>query len=371
MPHLDPFTVPEFHLPFENSKDPGADRANAEATAWAVDRGLIEAEASEQFAGIGFGHLAARVDRGAPYGRLLLLAQWMAWSFVLDDQHDLLIRSGRVGDWQPLSAAMARHVSGAPADPAPADPAPADPAPAKAADPAPAKAAGDPARANPLVASFAELCDRILAGMSPLIQARYRRHVPRMLRSLDEEAANRRPGHRPAVEEYVLTRRHSSQLLPMMDMVEADQGVEVPDGADAAPELRELLWSAVDVISWGNDVFSLPKEYSCGDTNNLVALLADWHGLGLPDAVRAVEGRIRDRVEEFLAVSRALPTALDALGVTDPAARTAVRRRVRCYEEWMIGTDLWQRHDCTRYRDERFAAGLEAAYTRPDLVSVA
>lgn len=348
MPHLDPFTVPEFHLPFENSKDPAGDRANAEATAWAVERGLIETAASEQFAGIGFGHLAARVSRGAPYERLLLLSQWMAWSFVLDDQHDLLIRADRVEAWQPLSDAIARHARGEDRTDAP-----------------------EPARDNPLVASFAELCDSILAGMSPLLRDRYRRHVPRMLRSLDEEAANRRPGHRPAVEDYIQTRRHSSQLLPMMDMVEADRGIEVPEDAHRSPALRELLFGAIDVISWGNDVFSLPKEYSCGDTNNLAALLAAWDGLTLPEAVRAVEQRIHDRVEEFRAAARDLPRTMDALGLTDPAARTAVEQRVRGYEDWMIGADLWQRHDCTRYRDERFAAGLEAAYTRPDLVSVA
>ncbi|MFV2121204.1 terpene synthase family protein [Streptomyces sp. Act-28] len=347
MPHLDPFTVPEFHLPFEGSTEPGGGHANAEATAWAVERGLIEAEAAEEFAGIGFGHLAARVARGASEGELTLLAQWMAWSFVLDDQHDLLIRSDRLGDWQPLSDALTRHVGDVPAD------------------------VPESVRDNPLVSSFAELCDRILAGMSPLLQDRYRRHVPRMLRSLDEEAANRRPGHRPAVEDYVLTRRHSSQLLPMMDMVEAAQGIEIPLEVDASPALQELAWSAIDVISWGNDVFSLPKEYSCGDTNNLAALLAEWHGLTPLEAVEAVEKRIRARVEDFLAIARGLPRALDALGVTDPAVRTAVERRVRGHEDWMIGADLRQRHDCTRYRDERFAAGLEAAYTRPDLVSVA
>ncbi|WP_228979263.1 terpene synthase family protein [Streptomyces sp. DH12] len=346
MPHLDSFTIPEFHLPFENSKDPAADRANAEATAWAVERGLIEG-AAEQFAGIGFGHLTARVDRGAPYERIVLLSAWMAWSFVLDDQHDLLIREGRLDGWQPVSDAITRHVTG--------------------------ERSGRPGAAPPsaLVDTFVELCDRILAGMPPSIQDRYRLHVPRMLRSLDEEAANRRPGHRPTVEEYVLTRRHSSQLLPMMDMVEADQGIEVPSGVRRSPAFQELAWSAIDVISWGNDVFSLPKEYSCGDTNNLAALLAAWHGLTLTDAVRAVEERVHARVEDFLAAARRLPAALDRLGVRDTAARTAVDRCVRSYEDWMIGADLWQRYDCTRYRDERFAAGLEAAYTRPDLLSAA
>ncbi|WP_149179747.1 terpene synthase family protein [Streptomyces sp. TRM49041] len=345
MPHLDPFTIPEFHLPFDDFKDPSADRANAEATAWAVDRGLIDA-AAEQFAGIGFGHLAARVSRGASYQDIVLLAEWMAWSFVLDDQHDLLIRSGRLDGWRPVSEAITRYVTDGRTD----------------------KTA---ACRNLLVDGFVELCDRILAGMPPGTGDRYRAHVPRMLRSLDEEAANRRPGRLPAIDDYVLTRRHSSQLLPMMDMVEAALGIDVPAEVHASPAFQELTWSAIDVISWGNDVFSLPKEYSCGDTNNLAALIAAWHGWSLPKAVEAVEERIHARVDDFMAGVRGLPRVLDALGVTDPAARTAAARSVRCYEDWMIGADLWQRYDCTRYRDERFAAGLEAAYTRPDLVSAA
>ncbi|MCH0543091.1 lyase [Streptomyces sp. MUM 203J] len=344
MPQLDSFIIPEFHLPFENCKDPGAERANAEATAWSVERGLID-EATEEFAGIGFGHLAARVSNGASYDDLVLLAQWMAWSFVLDDQHDLLIRDDDVDDWRPVAAAITGYVADGRADRIP-------------------KAAR-----NPLVDSFVELCDRILDRMPPGIQGRYRVHVPLMLRSLDEEAANRRPGYLPPVGDYILTRRHSSQLLPMMDMVEAALGIDVPPPVHASPAVQELAWSAIDVISWGNDVFSLPKEYSCGDTNNLAALLAAWQGWALPQAVRAVEERIEARVEDFLAGARALPAVLDALGVADPTARKAAELRVRAYEDWMVGSDLWQRYDCTRYRDERFAAGLEAAYTRPGLVT--
>ncbi|WP_432135314.1 MULTISPECIES: terpene synthase family protein [unclassified Streptomyces] len=346
MPHLDSFTIPEFYLPFENAKDPCADRANDEATSWAVQRGLIE-EATEEFAGIGFGHLAARVGAGASYDDIVLLSQWMAWSFVLDDQHDLLIRSGRVDTWRPVTDAITGYLAHGRTDLLPRS-----------------------AR-SPLVGSFVELCDRILAGMPADGRARYRAHVPLMLASLDQEARNRRPGYRPPVADYILTRRHSSQLLPMMDMVEASLGIDVPAVVHDSPAVQELAWSAIDVISWGNDVFSLPKEYSCGDTNNLVALLASWRGWPLPEAVRAVEDRIRHRVEDFLTTARALPAHLDALGVTDPRQRAAVRRRVRAYEDWMIGSDLWQRHDCTRYRDERFAAGLEAAYTRPDLVPAA
>ncbi|MFI2433572.1 terpene synthase family protein [Streptomyces sp. NPDC018693] len=311
-----------------------------------MDRGLVE-EATEQFAGIGFGHLSARVAVGASYEDIVLLSQWMAWSFVLDDQHDLLIRSGRVDTWRPVSDAITGYLTHGRTDLLPRS-----------------------AR-SPLVDTFVELCDRILAGMPPNARARYRTHVPLMLRSLDQEARNRRPGYRPPVAGYVLTRRHSSQLLPMMDMVEAALGIDIPPKVHDSPAVQELAWSAIDVISWGNDVFSLPKEYSCGDTNNLVALLASWQDWSLHEAVRAVEDRIRYRVEDFLATARELPAVLDALGVTDPAQRAAAELRVRSYEDWMIGSDLWQRHDCTRYRDERFAAGLEAAYTRPDLVPAA
>ncbi|MFG3497541.1 lyase [Streptomyces sp. NPDC047928] len=327
-------------------KHPRAAEANADATEWVLSHGLVT-DAAEEFAGIGFGHLAARVSGDASYEDIVLLAQWMAWSFVLDDQHDHLIRSGGLRAWRPVADAITGHL---------------------ATD----GTGGRPmSRPHPLVDGFIDLCDRILARMPEGIRARYRAHVPLMLRSLDQEAVNRRAGGRPEIDDYILMRRHSSQLLPMMDMVEAGLGIEVPQEVHDSPQFQRLVHSAVDVISWGNDVFSLPKEYSCGDNNNLVSLLSSWNGWTLRKSVEAVEERIRSRVEDFRTGARRLPQLLDVLALTGPSEREAVARCVRSYEDWMIGADLWQRYECTRYSDERFAAGLEGAYTNPDLFSAA
>ncbi|MFI6005961.1 terpene synthase family protein [Streptomyces sp. NPDC051366] len=345
MARLDPFPVPDFHLPFGNSKHPLAARANAEATSWALRHELVT-DAAEQFAGIGCGHLAGRVSGEVPYDTILLLAEWMAWSFVLDDQHDHLIRTGELAAWRPVTDAITQHLDTG-------------------------RTNRVSSRRNPLVNGFVDLCDRILAGMSPGTAARYRAHVPLMLRSLDQEAGNRGSGGRPSIQDYVLMRRHSSQLLPMMDMVEAGLGIDVPQRIHDLPAFQAVVESAVDIISWGNDVFSLPKEHACGDNNNLVSLISSWEGCSLPDAVQATWGRIQARIEDYVAAERRLFQVMDAQGEMDPAVRAAVTRCVRSYEDWMIGTDLWQRYECTRYSDERFAAGLESAYIRPDLVSVA
>lgn len=345
MAQLSSFSVPDFHLPFGNSKHPGAARANTEATSWVLRHELVTA-AAEQFSGIGVGHLAGRVSGDVPYERIVLLAEWMAWSFVLDDQHDHLIRTGEVAAWRPITDAITVYLRTG-------------------------RIEGPAAGRNPLVTGFIDLCDRILAGMSEGTAARYRAHVPLMLHSLDQEAGNRAAAGRPAVQEYVLMRRHSSQILPMMDMVEAGLGIDLPQNVHDLPEFQALAASVLDVISWGNDVFSLPKEHACGDTNNLVSLISFWERCSLPDAVQAVEGRIQERIEQYLTEERRLIQAIDALPGTDPSLLDAVTRCVRSYEDWMIGADLWQRYECTRYRDERFAAGLESAYTRPDLVSVA
>ncbi|MET9885661.1 terpene synthase family protein [Streptomyces sp. NPDC006430] len=346
MAQLDSFSVPDFHLPFGNSKHPQAARANAESTSWALRHELVVSQAADQFAGIGCGHLAGRVSGEVPYDRIVLLSEWMAWSFVLDDQHDHLIRTGDVAAWRPVREAITQYLATGRTNTA-------------------------SARRNPLVNAFVDLCDRILAGMSEGTAARYRAHVPLMLGSLDQEAGNRGAGGRPTVQDYVLMRRHSSQLLPMMDMVEAGLGIDLPQHIHDLPAFQALVESAVDIISWGNDVFSLPKEHSCGDTNNLVALVSSWEGRSLPNAVQVVEGRIQARIEDYVAGEQRLFQVLDAQGETDPALREAVSRCVRSYEDWMIGADLWQRYECTRYSDERFAAGMESAYTRPDLVSVA
>ncbi|MFP3989866.1 terpene synthase family protein [Streptomyces sp. E11-3] len=344
---LDSFSIPDFHLPFESTKHLQAEQANAEATSWALGQGLIK-DAANQFSGIGCGHLAGRVMHGASYRELLLLSQWMAWSFVLDDQHDHVIRSGRLDVWRPVTDAINEYLTDGTSYLAPRR------------------------HANALVDGFTDLHASILSGMPPGIRKRYRAHIPPMLRSLDQEAVNRGAAQRPpTVDEYVLMRRHSSQLLPMMDMVEASLGIEVPEEVYQSPTFQALLWSAVDIISWGNDIFSLRKEYACGDNNNLVVLLAWWQDWPLPRAVRAVEERISSRLQDFQAAARTLPHVMTVLGVTDPPTRAGVARCVRSYEDWIIGADLWQRYECTRYSDERWVTGGEGAYTRPDLVSAA
>ncbi|MFD7081759.1 terpene synthase family protein [Streptomyces sp. NPDC059918] len=345
MARLDPFPVPDFHLPFGNSKHPLAARANAEATSWALGHELVT-DAAEQFTAIGCGHLAGRVSGEVPYETIVLLAEWMAWSFVLDDQHDHLIRTGELAAWRPVTDAITEYLDTG-------------------------KSSWSSSRRNPLVNGFIELCDRILDGMSAGTAARYRTHVPQMLHSLDQEAGNRGATRRPSVQEYVLMRRHSSQLLPMMDMVEAGLGIDLPQHIHDHPAFQAVAESAVDIISWGNDVFSLPKEHACGDNNNLVSLISSWEGRSLPEAVRSVEERIQVRIEDYVAAERRLFQVIDSQGKMDPSLRADVTRCVRSYEDWMIGADLWQRYECTRYSDERFAAGLESAYTRPDLVSVA
>ncbi|WP_156724556.1 terpene synthase family protein [Streptomyces apocyni] len=345
---LSSFAIPDFHLPFESTKHPQAEQANTEATSWALSQGLIK-DAADDFSGIGCGHLAARVAHGATYRQLLLLSEWMAWSFVLDDQHDHVIRSGRVDTWRPVTDAINGHLSDGEDYLTP-----------------------QRRHGNALVDGFTDLHAAILDGMPPGIRKRYRAHIPPMLRSLDQEAVNRGTVRRqPTVDDYVLMRRHSSQLLPMMDMVEASLGVEVPSEVYDSPTFQALLWSAVDIISWGNDIFSLRKEYACGDNNNLVLLLAWWEGYSLPHAVRAVKDRISARLVDFHSAARTLPRVLDVLAITDPATREGVARCVRSYEDWIIGADLWQRHECTRYSDERWVSGDEGAYTRPDLVAVA
>lgn len=109
MAQLHSFTVPDFHLPFGNSKHPQAARANTEATSWVLRHELVT-HAAEEFSGIGCGHLAGRVSGDVPYDRILLLAEWMAWSFVLDDQHDHLIRTGQVAAWRPVIGAITEYL---------------------------------------------------------------------------------------------------------------------------------------------------------------------------------------------------------------------------------------------------------------------
>lgn len=233
MPHLDSFTIPEFHLPFENTKDPGAERANAEATDW-----VVQGASSRRLRRSSQGSASATCrpgSRTAP--RTTTSSCW---------------RSGWPGpsSWTTsttCSSGTAASTTGAPSPPR---------------STATWRTGGPTASRRPPGTPGRRLHRAVRPHPRP--------HAAPAARALPRP----RPAHAgfpgpggaqpqarlPApVADYVLTRRHSSQLLPMMDMVEGFLGIEVPAAVHDHPEVQELGWSAIDVISWGNDVFSLPK----------------------------------------------------------------------------------------------------------------
>ncbi|MBW1602462.1 lyase [Streptomyces sp. JJ66] len=329
--------MPDFQHPFIPRVHPRAAEANQDAARWVRGHGLIDDDAFTDFANIAFGYLAARVLPEAPYERVLTLARWMAWSFVLDDQHDHLIRTGELDAWTAVAAVVAGRQEPSPDD-------------------------------NPLIRAFVEVKSQVLAGLPASVHPRYRHHLAQMMDAMDREAAHRTAPQPPSIAAYVLTRRHSSMLPAMMDITEGALGVEVPPESHGLPAFQELRWSAIDIVSWTNDIVSYRKESSCGDVNNLVLLLVHQHGLSLPDAVGLVTQRIKDRVQDLLHARERLPRALQVLGLTASGLQEAALTCADNLQDWVIGTDLWERTDCTRYRESRWINGHEGAYNRPDLL---
>ncbi|MFD4995646.1 terpene synthase family protein [Streptomyces buecherae] len=340
--HRLPSCSPRPLLPFTGRKHPDAARANDEATAWIVQHGLITDAATDAFAGIAFGHLAARGEPEASYEDLLLLAQWLALAFVLDDQHDHLIRHDQLSAWQSVEDAITRTLDHA----TPRQP-----------------------HRNPLTRAFADLYGRIRGRLEPTAHRRFTAHFRNIMESLNEEARNRAPNSVPTITDYILLRRHSSQIPAILDLSEAALNVEVAPEIRASPIFQELYWSAIDVISWTNDIFSFPKEQSCGDTNNLPVLLCAQHRCRPEEAIRMTEQRILERLEDFDSALQRLPRTMNALDFYDPLARSAALQMAYNLQDWMIGGDVWQRQECTRYHDERWNSGGEGAYNRPTLLT--
>jgi hypothetical protein len=103
-----------------------------------------------------------------------------------------------------------------------------------------------------------------------------------------------------------------------------------------------LLTTAADVVCWTNDLMTLEKEMTYGDTHNLVCVVSEAAGMTLDQAIDDVIARTDRRIDLFLAAEQELQDVLGAPGSSGESA-TATRRCVATLRAWMRGHADWGR----------------------------
>jgi hypothetical protein len=295
--------------------NPLAAEADRHTVAWAQQHRLVTTPSGfRRMAATGPGSLAAHCYPPASQEDLFLLADWISWLFVLDDQNDEGCYSRSP---EALQSLLTQVFFGA-------------------------VELNDRALDNPLVAALKDILDRIGDRMSAEWRHRFLRHLVDCFTANVWQAAHRHTDDIPDLDTFPAMRRDTGAVPPTFDLIEFVESTTIPAVLYYNRVYQRLITSAANVVCWTNDLMTLEKEFAHGDEQNLVSVLG--HALQIPltdsvDEVAALAGR---EVEVFLSAEAELDRVFDELAVSDDL-RAATLNCVDMLRAWMRGHIEWGR----------------------------
>ncbi len=280
---LEQIKLPRFVVPFSPRMSPHQVAVEAHSRLWAKEYGLVRnAKAMKRFDMACFSGLAARTYPSANFHDLCIVNDWTVWLFMQDDQFD----EAEIGKQSQQLQNYANQVINL------------------LENPRPCTLEND----GPLLASLAELWQRMCDGMDEGCQQRFIENNRNYFTACMWEAENRALGYVPTIDEYIVNRRETSALKSCVDLIYLSEKLSFPDEIRDRDDLRGLADMANDALSWANDVISFPKEYARGDVHNLVTAIKYERGVSVQEAVDEAADYSNRTVAAFVELEATVPS---------------------------------------------------------------
>jgi hypothetical protein len=287
---------------------------------WAKHFNLLQSDSAiERFYKIGYGRFAAWTYPRAE--QLDLMAQWIAYTWILDDRLDELYiqqPEQRAQQLQDLLNYM------------------------------PIGLARTPSPTGPLSAAIDDLWSRTANSLSETWRRRYVSHYRDWLIS-SVQAASRSSSPPSNLQTFFRTRRIQSGVELSFDLIEAGNLVEVPSIVADSDLYRNARLAANDVLSWTNDIFSIQKEIARGDHNHLVAALRHVNEIEWEEAVEDAVRMTNAATLDFLSACEELRSARSIYNLDDPSWNL-VEDSLVDLGSWISGSLAWHKWS-PRYRE--------------------
>ncbi|MBB5979898.1 terpene synthase family protein [Kribbella solani] len=313
---------------------PYAERIEAAILSWADRYDVLDdPRARRRLAKTRLGELIARAYPTIEADRIVPVAGWFTWAFVIDDCF-----AGPVGDYDAVCARILAVL-------------------------------GKDGQSGPAVtrldALLGEVWECLAVGRSRAWRDRFILHMSQFLAAFKYEALNREHGHTPHQLQYTQLRRASGGITPSLDLAEVVAGQEVLPLLLESEPLVAMYNRASDVVVWVNDIVSLPKELAAGETTNGVLVLARTHGVGHQDAVAIAWELVAEQVAQFDAAQREFEELIDAwFGLTSAEVATA-SAFVAGMRSWMRGNLDWSHHTDRYLIADGMRLSTDAGLVRP------
>lgn len=145
----------------------------------------------------------------------------------------------------------------------------------------------------------------------------------------------------PTLEEYKVIREKVSGGRLMCDFLEISSGFIMPDEVFRHPVILRIRQLITFMLSWFNDIHSVPWELERGEATNLVLVIKNEQNCSFEEAYEKAVKIHNDDLEEFIQISKNLPD----FGVYNDD----VKRYLHNAELFLKGQELWYFGGTERY----------------------
>ncbi|KAF5374219.1 hypothetical protein D9758_004664 [Tetrapyrgos nigripes] len=171
-----------------------------------------------------------------------------------------------------------------------------------------------------------------------------------------QQGLNRKLGRMPTIEEFIPMRRATIGCGMVEAMIEYSLDIDLPDYIFEHPIIRAMSDATNDLMTWPNDICSFNKEQADGDYQNLVFVVMEEKDLDLQDAIDYVIQMLNDRVDDYRALKKSLPSF-------GPCVDAELARYLRALEHFVQGTVVW-------YYSPRYFRSIDITDKRDLLIPV-
>ncbi|MFE7356754.1 germacradienol/geosmin synthase [Streptomyces sp. NPDC057543] len=336
-----PFTLPDFYVPYPARLNPHVEEARAHTKEWARSIGMLEGSGiweERDLDSHDYALLCAYTHPDCSSEALSLVTDWYVWVFFFDDHFLELFK--RTPDREGGKQYLDRLPAFMPMD----------------------RGAPMPEPANPVEAGLADLWARTVPGMSDAWRVRFAEATKNLLNESLWELANINEGRIANPVEYIEMRRKVGGAPWSAGLVEYAAGAEVPESVAGERALRVLRDAFSDGVHLRNDLFSYQREVEDeGENSNGVLVLEHFLGCSTQEAADAVNDLLTSRLQQFENTTLTELGPLCAEKELDPADTAAVLAYVKGLQDWQSGGHEWHMRS-SRYMNGGGAGGTALGF---------
>lgn len=332
---MQPFTLPDFYMPYPARINPHLEGARAHTKAWSYEMGILEKNpqgkpiwTEQDLDAHDYALLCAYTHPDAPPSELDLITDWYVWVFFFDD-HFLEIYK-RTKDMSGAKAYLDRLPLFMPVVPT-----------------------GTPETpTNVVERALADLWARTVPLTSVHWRERFLEATKNLLLECMWELANIQENRVANPVEYVEMRRKVGGAPWSAGLVEIAVGAEVPASVAATRPLEVLRDTFSDGVHLRNDLFSYQREVEEeGENANCVLVLEKFLGVPTQKAADLTNEILTSRLHQFENTALVEVPALCAEYGLSPAEALDVAKYVKGLQDWQSGGHEWHMRS-SRYMNE-------------------